>query len=64
MAVAKFGFGVELEDAKHRSGLGRCEASFITVCEETLHTCPNPSPASSDGDDKTISFFLLFYLTK
>jgi len=49
LAVAKFGFGVESEGAKHRSGLGRCEASFLTLREETLHTCPKPSPASSNG---------------
>ena len=57
--------------AKHRAGFGRCEASFLTLWEETLHTCPKPSPATSDGtttllDDKTFNFFSLssYYLTK
>ena len=30
LAFAKFGFGVKSEGAKHRSGLGRCEASEWT----------------------------------
>jgi hypothetical protein len=31
LAVDKFGFGVDSEGVKHRSGLGRCEASFLTL---------------------------------
>ncbi len=46
LVVAKFNFGVESERAKHRSRLG---TSFLTLLEETLHTCPKPSPASTDG---------------
>jgi len=50
-----------------RVGFGRCEASFHTLWEETLHTCPKPSPASSDRtttllDDKTITFFTKYFL--
>ena len=52
-----------------RVGLGRCKAPFLTLCEETVHTCPKPSQASPDGkttllDDKTIICFrkvLLIY---
>jgi len=53
LSIAKFGFGVESEGVKHRSGLGRRKASFLTLWEETLQTCPKPSPASLD--DKTFN---------
>ncbi len=45
-----------------RVGFGRCEAPFLTLWEERVHTCPKLAQASPDGtttllDDKTIICF-------
>ncbi len=45
-----------------RFGFGKCKASFLTLWEKTLRTCPKPSPANSDNtttvlDNKTKIFF-------
>ncbi len=49
-----------------RFGFVRCEASFLTLREKTLCSCPKLSLAYSDGtttiDDKKILFFTKYFL--